>query len=139
MIVLGLNCFHGNSSAALIHDGKLIAAAEEERFRRVKHWAGFPSQAIAFCLTEAGITLSEVDHVAINQDSRANFVGKLRYILAQRPDPRLVWSRWKNRRARVNVASLLAAERAWRRIRRTGSCRGAPRGAPVLSLPCLTV
>ena len=41
MIVLGLNCFHGDSSAALIHDGKLIAAAEEERFRRVKHWAGW--------------------------------------------------------------------------------------------------
>ena len=107
MIILGLNCFHGDSSAALIRDGELVAAAEEERFRRVKHWAGFPSQAIAFCLAEAGITLSDVDHVAINQDSRANFVGKLHYILAQRPDPRLVWSRWKNRRARVNVASLL--------------------------------
>ena len=107
MIILGLNCFHGDSSAALIRDGKLVAAAEEERFRRVKHWAGFPSQAITFCLAEAGITLSDVDHVAINQDSRANLVGKLHYILAQRPDPRLVWSRWKNRRARVNVASLL--------------------------------
>jgi carbamoyltransferase len=107
MIVLGLNCFHGDSSAALIRDGKLVAAAEEERFRRIKHWAGFPSQAIAFCLSEAGITLSDVDHVAINQDSRANLVGKLHYVLAQRPDARLVWSRWKNRRARVNVAGLL--------------------------------
>ena len=107
MFVLGLNCFHGDSSAALIHDGKLIAAAEEERFRRVKHWAGFPSQAIAFCLAESGTTLSDVDHVAINQDYRANFVAKLYYILAQRPNPRLVWNRWRNRRARVNVASLL--------------------------------
>src|SRR5262245_50397074 len=107
MIVLGLNCFHGDSSAALIRDGKLVAAAEEERFRRVKHWAGFPSQAITYCLEEAGITLSEVDHVAINQDSRANLVGKLHYILAHRPDPGFVWSRWKNRRARVNVVNLL--------------------------------
>src|SRR5215510_3346960 len=107
VIVLGLNCFHGDSSAALVRDGELVAAAEEERFRRVKHWAGFPSQAITFCLAEAGISLSEVDHIAINQDSRANLVGKLRYILAQRPDPRLVWSRWKNRRARVNIASLV--------------------------------
>ena len=50
MIILGLNAFHGDFSAALVRDGKLIAAAEEERFRRVKHWAGFPSQAIAYCL-----------------------------------------------------------------------------------------
>ena len=50
MIILGLNAFHGNSSAALVRDGKLIAAAEEERFRRIKHWAGFPSHAIAYCL-----------------------------------------------------------------------------------------
>jgi carbamoyltransferase len=107
MIVLGLNCFHGDSSAAIIRDGELVAAAEEERFRRVKHWAGFPLQAIAFCLSEARITLSDVDHVAVNQDSRANLVGKLHYILAQRPDPRLVWCRWKNRQARGNVGSLL--------------------------------
>src|SRR5215831_15514003 len=107
MIVIGLNCFHGDSSAALIRDGELIAAAEEERFRRIKHWAGFPSQAITFCLAKAGITLSDVDHVAINQDSRANLVGKLHYIVAQRPDPCLIWSRWKNRRARDNVAGLL--------------------------------
>src|SRR5215467_9149960 len=107
MIVLGLNCFHGDSSAALIRDGELVAAAEEERFRRVKHWAGFPSHAITFCLAEAGITLSDVDHVAINQDSRANLVGKLYYILGQRPDPSLVLDRWKNRRARVNIQKLL--------------------------------
>ena len=59
-----------------LRDGELIAAAEE-RFRRVRHWAGFPSQSIAFCLAEAGITLSDVDHVAVNQDSRTNLVGKL--------------------------------------------------------------
>jgi carbamoyltransferase len=47
MIILGLNCFHGDSSAAIVRDGTLVAAAEEERFRRIKHWAGFPAQAIA--------------------------------------------------------------------------------------------
>src|SRR4030095_6429652 len=104
MIIVGLNAFHADSSAAIVRDGRLVAAAEEERFRRVKHWAGFPSRAITFCLAEADITLSDVDHVAINQNNRANLVGKLQYILAQRPDPRLVWGRWKNRRARVNVA-----------------------------------
>lgn len=107
MIILGLNCFHGDSSAALVRDGALIAAAEEERFRRIKHWAGFPAQAIAYCLAEAGISLADVDHVAVNQDSRANLVGKVRYVLSQRPDPGLLWSRWRIRRARLSITSLL--------------------------------
>jgi carbamoyltransferase len=107
MLILGLNCFHGDSSAALIRDGKLIAAAEEERFRRIKHWAGFPSQAIAFCLSQARISLADVDHIAINQNNRANLIGKLQYILKQRPDPRLVWDRLKNRRARTDISVLL--------------------------------
>ena len=55
-----------------MRDGVLVAAAEEERFRREKHWAGFPAQAIGYCLREAGVGLSDVDHVAVNQDSRAN-------------------------------------------------------------------
>ena len=88
MIILGLNAFHGDSSAALVRDGELVAAAEEERFRRVKHWAGFPSQAIAYCLREAGLGLSNVDHVAVNQDSRANLLRKLAYLATKRPDPR---------------------------------------------------
>ena len=81
MHILGLNAFHGDSSAALVRDGVLVAAAEEERFRRVKHWAGFPSQAIAYCLKEAGLRLGDIDHVAVNQDSRANLFRKLGYIL----------------------------------------------------------
>ena len=67
MYLLGLNAFHGDSAAALLRDGFLVAAAEEERFRRIKHWAGFPSQAIAYCLNEAGLSLADIDHVAINQ------------------------------------------------------------------------
>ena len=58
MIILGLNCFHGDSSAAIVRDGTLVAAAEEERFRRIKHWAGFPAQATAYCLAEARISLA---------------------------------------------------------------------------------
>lgn len=107
MHILGLNCFHGDSAAALIRDGRLIAAAEEERFRRVKHWAGFPAQAIAYCLKEAGISLADVDHVAVNQDNRSNFVGKVRYVIAQRPDPRLILGRWRNRKARADIVTLL--------------------------------
>lgn len=107
MLILGLNSFHGDSSAALIRDGVLVAAAEEERFRRVKHWAGFPTQAVQYCLAEAGVTLADVAHVAVNQDNRANLAGKLGYLLTQRPDPRLVLSRWRNRKARLDTAGHL--------------------------------
>jgi carbamoyltransferase len=108
MIILGLNAFHGDSAAALIRDGKLVAAAEEERLRRVKHWAGFPSQAIAYCLREAGVALSQVRHVAVNQNSRANLFRKLGYLATQRPDLRLIVNRLKNRRARRGIRELLA-------------------------------
>jgi carbamoyltransferase len=56
LIILGLNAFHGDSSACLVIDGKMVAAVEEERFRRLKHWAGFPALSIAYCLKEAGIS-----------------------------------------------------------------------------------
>jgi carbamoyltransferase len=102
MIILGLNAFHGDSAAALVRDGELIAAAEEERFRRVKHWAGFPSKAIAYCLREAGLALSDVEHVAVNQDSRANFLRKLAYLVTQRPNLGLMLNRLKSRRARTS-------------------------------------
>jgi carbamoyltransferase len=109
MIILGLNAFHGDSAAALVRDGALIAAAEEERFRRVKHWAGFPSQAIAYCLREAGLRLADVQHVAINQDSRANFLRKLAYVVSGRPDFALILNRLKNRQARASIPELLVA------------------------------
>jgi carbamoyltransferase len=62
MYILGLTTL-GDSAAALIKDGELVAAAEEERFSRVKHHAGFPYRSIQFCLDQAGITLKDVEHV----------------------------------------------------------------------------
>jgi len=109
MIILGLNAFHGDSSAALLRDGQLVAAAEEERFRRIKHWAGFPSMAAGYCLREAGIGLQDLDHVAVNQDSQANLFRKFAYLASQRPSPRLVLDRIKNRKAREGIEELLAA------------------------------
>lgn len=81
MYILGLNAYHADSSAAIFKDGIMIAATEEERFRRVKHWAGFPSMAVQFCLDEAGITLAEVDHIAIGRDPSAKFRNKILYLL----------------------------------------------------------
>ena len=81
MIILGINAYHADSSAAILVNGKLIAAIEEERFTRVKHWAGFPSLAVQFCLKEAGVTINEVDHIAIGRDPKAKFFKKIGFLL----------------------------------------------------------
>jgi carbamoyltransferase len=108
LIILGLNAFHGDASAAIVRDGVLLAAVEEERFCRVKHWAGFPVQSIAYCLAEAGVSLSDVDHIAINSDSRVNRWRKLAHVLTNRPDPKLLFDRLRNRKARKSIPELLA-------------------------------
>lgn len=109
--ILGLNAFHADSAACLVKDGVLIAAVEEERFRRIKHWAGFPSEAIGWCLQEAGIRLSDVSYVALNQDTRANNAARLSYLLSGRAGIGLVLNRLRNRRARASAGELL--ERAF--------------------------
>lgn len=105
--VLGLNAHHGDASAALFADGELVAAAEEERFRRVKHWAGFPEQAVRWCLEHAGIGLDQVQHVAVNSDSRAHRWRKLGYVLANRSSPALVLQRLRARRQRMSIEAEL--------------------------------
>src|SRR6185503_2750878 len=81
MYILGINAYHADSSAAIFKDGVMIAATEEERFRRMKHWAGFPTMAVQFCLQEAGITLAQVDHIAIGRDPSAKLNKKLLFLL----------------------------------------------------------
>src|SRR5499425_3575118 len=81
MNILGINAYHGNASAAILCDGKLVAAVEEERFNRVKYAAGFPAAAIRYCLQIAGITAAEVDHVAVPRDPYARLGTKLFYAL----------------------------------------------------------
>lgn len=110
MFILGLNAFHGDSSACLLRDGELVAAVEEERFRRLKHWAGFPSQSIRYCLAAGGIGISQVGHIAMNQDSHANLRKKIAYSVAHRPDLRLVLNRLRTRQQRSRVMDLLGAE-----------------------------
>jgi carbamoyltransferase len=81
MYILGINACHADSSAAIFKDGQLIAATEEERFTRIKHWAGFPTLAISFCLREAGISLKEVDYITIGRDPKAKINKKVEYLL----------------------------------------------------------
>lgn len=104
MIILGINTYHADSSAAIFVNGKMIAAIEEERFRRVKHWAGFPNLAIEFCLQKAGVSLQQVDHIAVGRDPKAKFLKKL-FFLATNPGGslRVVRERFSNSK---KVASL---------------------------------
>jgi len=94
--VLGINAYHGDVSAVLLRDGQLVAAVEEERFRRIKHWAGFPSLAIKSVLEIGGIRGSDVHHVAISRDPKANILRKGLFAVTHRPDPRLVLDRVRN-------------------------------------------
>ena len=79
MIILGINAYHANSSAAIVADGQLLAAVEEERLNRVKYAAGLPARAIQYCLGHAGVKLSEVDHIAIPRNPWARLGTKLRF------------------------------------------------------------
>ncbi|HTH55185.1 MAG TPA: carbamoyltransferase C-terminal domain-containing protein [Cyclobacteriaceae bacterium] len=110
MIILGLNAYHADSSAAIFKDGILIAATEEERFRRIKHWAGFPSEAIRFCLREAGISLAEVDYVTIGRDPKAKFWNKVRFVLKNvHKKNTLLSDRIKNSKKIASIESELSA------------------------------
>jgi len=107
-LILGLNAYHADAAACLLVNGRLVAAAEEERFRRIKHWAGFPTQAIAYCLDQGGVRLSDIQHVALNSDRRANLLRKARYALEQRPALGLVLERLRNAQRRAAVLEELA-------------------------------
>lgn len=101
--ILGLNAYHADSSAALIKDGKLIAAAEEERFNRIKHWSGFPMEAIKYCLDVEGITAEEIDYICINRNPRANLFKKIEYVLRNRPSLSSLKDRLRNRSKLGNI------------------------------------
>ncbi len=77
MIILGINAYHGDAAAAIIKDGKLLAAVEEERFNRKKHCAGFPTLAIQYCLEAAGVSLTDVDHIGVSRDPSAHLHKKI--------------------------------------------------------------
>lgn len=108
MIILGLNAFHGDSSACLVVDGNLVAAAEEERFRRIKHWAGLPTEAIRYCLHAGGIAISEVDHIAINRNPGANAMRKALFAFARTPSLRAITDRLRNAAKVHNVRDDIA-------------------------------
>lgn len=109
MKILGLNAYHGDSAACLLVDGKIVAAAEEERFRRIKHWAGLPTSAINYVLEEGGIRLEEIDHIAINRKPGVNNLRRLGFVLTHWPHPKLMAQKIKNIRSAASVQETLQA------------------------------
>jgi carbamoyltransferase len=107
-LVLGVNAYHGDSAACVVVNGTLIAAAEEERFRRVKHWAGFPSEAIRYCLKEARAHLSDVSTLAINSDPRPARLRRIAFALKNRPKLSYVLRQVRTRLKRASSAQVLA-------------------------------
>src|SRR6184192_4248551 len=107
MNILGLNPYHSDSSACLMVDGKIVAAAEEERFRRIKHWAGLPTSAINYVLEEAKLRLEEVDHIAINRKPGVNNLRRLGFVLTHWPHPKLIAQKIKNIRSAASVQETL--------------------------------
>ena len=102
-IILGINAFHADSSAALLIDGKVISAVEEERFSRIKHSAGFPKQSIKWCLKNSNISITDVDHIGINTDPKANFLKKVFYTLRNSPSPGFILDRLQNKIERIDL------------------------------------
>lgn len=101
MYILGINAFHGDAAAAIIRNGKLIAAVEEERFNRVKHCAGFPAAAVRYCLAAAGIQITEVEHIGVSRNPSAHLHKKI--LFAARRTAREIGSRRQNAAAVATV------------------------------------
>lgn len=108
MNILGINAYHGDASAALVVDGQLVAAVEEERFNRIKHWAGLPSQSIQYCLDFAGIGIGQVEHIAISFNPSANLGKRLAFVASHRPSFRAIVDRLKRQGKTLGLQDQLA-------------------------------
>jgi carbamoyltransferase len=86
LYILGVNAYHGDASAAIVRDGQLIAAVEEERFNRKKHCAGFPAAAVRYCLEAANISVDQLDHVGISRNPSAHLHKKILFSLTRLPN-----------------------------------------------------
>jgi len=109
MLILGLNMFHADASAAIVNDGEVIFAVAEERLNRKKHFGGFPALSIQACLDAAGAKISDVDHVAVGQDSDANLAQKVQYALAN-PAKILNFIKMRQRKQAMRDLRALLAE-----------------------------
>src|SRR5688572_18378706 len=109
MLILGINAYHGDVSAVLLRDGECVAAVEEERFRRIKHYAGFPQASIRTCLEMAGEEPAAIDVIAVSRDPRKHFWRKAGFALRNRPGLSLIRDRASNAASVGRLPGTLAA------------------------------
>ena len=110
MKIIGINAFHADSSACILVDGKLIAAVEEERFNRIKHWAGFPIESIKYCLEETNLTISDIDQISINIDPKANYLKKIFFLFKHRPSLNLIYKKLKKKKKYKSIGEIINLE-----------------------------
>jgi carbamoyltransferase len=108
MNILGINAFHGDASACLLQNGQLVVAVEEERFNRVKHWAGFPAESIRYCLKVGGIGAKDLHHIAVSFNPKANLNRKLLFTLKNRPSLKSLLDRFNKQSKSVSFRQQLA-------------------------------
>ena len=104
MFILGINAYHGDAAAALIKDGRIVAAVEEERFNRVKHCAGFPAEAVRYCLQAAGIGIEDVAHIGISRDPSAHLHKKILFAASRAAKQSRQWAVGSGQTATAAVA-----------------------------------
>ena len=108
MNVLGINTYHGDASAALIVDGQLVAAVEEERFTRLKHDTSFPHRSIRYCLETASLGPEDIDHFALSRNPRANLGRRVVHALKDRAGRQVATKRVSNLRKILRAKATLA-------------------------------
>ena len=106
-VILGLNAYHADASAAVCIDGSIVSACEEERFSRIKHESGLPSRAIDWCLKNAGLKISEVDHIAINSNPKAHLRKKFLYLISNKTNLKFIQERFQNKMKRSNIRNTI--------------------------------
>ena len=107
MIILGINSFHADSAACIIKDGIVLAAIEEERINRVKHWAGLPIESIKACLKICDLKLKDIDYIAINKNVYSNLIAKLKYIITSQTNLSLIKKKIEKNLINKNIKSLI--------------------------------
>jgi carbamoyltransferase len=116
MVILGINAFHADAAACLVINGEVIAAVEEERLCRVKHWAGFPLKSIKYCLDACDLKISDVDHIAINRNPRKNIFRKMQYSFVKGFSSKAIFDRLKNMQNVQSLRDKLAFELGVKKI-----------------------
>ena len=107
-IVLGINMNHADSSACIIAENQLLSAAEEERFNRVKHWAGFQKKSIEYCLNENRIKFSQITDITINTNPISNIIPKIFFFIKNYIQGEKKFEIWKRYKNKINIKQVLS-------------------------------